>query len=375
MGEDRVRKVLHLIKEYRGNYPLMNEYLKALPPDRYTSVVCYLSGADDGRNGLAEIAAEVRYLGFDKKQLRTLRPKVVLLLSRIMKSGEIDIVHCHRHKATVLGTLAAAAAGVPHVISHVHGLDRTRSLNRYLTNSVVFRRVARIIAVSESVRRDIIRTNRNLDPAKVITVRNGIDIAAIAGNTTPAADARALMWIPADSLVFGTVGRLTATKGQSYLLDAFARIIRIFPHAMLVIVGEGTLHADLKSQARDLGISRQVMLTGYRTDVHTLLRGFDVFVLPSVAEGLSIALLEAMACRLPVIASAVGGIPEVIDNACGILVPAKDPEALARAMESIGGLPAEEKALLGDASRKRVEESFTTDIMHKSLREVYDSLA
>lgn len=369
-----MKNVLHLIKEYRGNYPLLNEYVKALPRDRYSSTVCYLSGADDGKNMLGEIADEVLYLDIDKKNIRSLKPGLVLTLSGLMKSRKIDIVHCHRHRATVLGTCAAALSGVRNVISHVHGLDRTRSLNRYLTNWIIFKKVQKIIAVSESVRKDVIRTNRNLDPAKVVAVKNGIDTTTIDSVTTTRAEARSLLSVAGINIVFGTVGRLSATKGQSFLLEAFARVVQALPHSLLVIIGEGNLHRELEKKAEDLQIAQHMIFTGYRNDVHGLLRGFDVFVLPSVAEGLSIALLEAMASRLPVIASAVGGIPEVINQDCGILVPARDPASLAQAMKTIGSLSSERRALLGSSARKRIEEAFTTAIMHKSLRNVYDSL-
>ncbi len=125
-----MNKVLHLIKEYKKNYPLLNECIKALPQDHFQSIVCYLSGHPDGKNELESIASKVHYLGFNNKRLEHYRLDAIFSLYKILKEQNIDIVHCHRHKATVLGTIAATLAGIQNVIlmytvsiEHVHGKD------------------------------------------------------------------------------------------------------------------------------------------------------------------------------------------------------------------------------------------------------------
>jgi glycosyltransferase involved in cell wall biosynthesis len=369
-----MKRVLHILKEYRGNYPLLNEYIKALPPDRYRSTVCYLSGRPDGRNELHHIASDVKYLQFGKRYLKYFLPVVISRLCDIIKSEQVQIIHCHRHRATVIGTMAAGFCGKPCVISHVHGLSRTRSKKRYLTNWVLLRKVARIIAVSDSVRLDVLNTNRALPPDKVVTVRNGLNISSIDGVNITRDEVRMRLGITGNETVFGTVGRLTPTKGQSYLIEAFAEVVGKIPASRLVIVGDGPLYGKLQKQVEDLNLWTKVFFTGYRNDVRELLRGFDVFILPSIAEGLSIALLEAMASRLPVVASRVGGIPEVLDSDCGRLVPARDPGSLARVMEELAGLDEKQQSLLGNSARKKVETSFTTEAMQKGIRAVYDSL-
>jgi glycosyltransferase involved in cell wall biosynthesis len=367
-------RVLHLIKKYTGNSPLLNEYVKALPKEQFPSVVCYLEGTPDGRNEIETVASDVRYLEREGKDFKFLSQAVIRSVFKLMKAEKIDIVHCHRHRPTVIGTIASIIAGVPYVISHVHGLSRTRSIQRYITNWLLFKKVKKIIAVSDSVRMDIIRTNRNLEPLKVVTVRNGIDLALIDNVSITRKEARLRLGIQGNEIVFGTVGRLTKTKGQIYLLDAYAKISNEIPHSRLVIVGKGPLSKELNKQADDLGISSQVLFTGYRTDVRELLKGFDVFVLPSIAEGLSIALLEAMASRLPVIASNVGGIPEVVDCNSGFLFPSKNSNAIAEAMNAAAQLKEKERAIVGNAARKRVEETFTAAIMQKNIFHLYTSM-
>ncbi len=373
-----MRNILHLVKEYKKSHLLLKEYVK-IPRDRFHPIVCYLSGQPDGKNELEPIAFEVRYLRFGKKKLRYHRFNVILpllkMLCKIMKEEKIDIVHCHRHKATVIGTIAATIAGVPNVISHVHGLARTRSWVRRFTNWIILRRVKKIIVVSDSVGQDVINTNWGIDPSKIVTVKNGIDLKTIDNITISKREARTTLGILESEIVFGTVGRLTPTKGQSYLIDAFSRVIKKIPHSRLVIIGEGPLFGELSEKVKDLGISPKVSFTGYRDDVLQLLGGFDIFVLPSLAEGLSIALLEAMASKLPVIASNVGGIPEVFGKAhCGKLVPPKDVSALESAMLEIYFLDEEQKKMLGENARKRVEEEFKIDAMSKKLSEVYESM-
>jgi glycosyltransferase involved in cell wall biosynthesis len=343
-------RVLHLIKKYTGNSPLLNEYVKALPKEQFHSIVCYLEGTPDGRNNIETIASDVRYLEQGRKDFKFLSQAVIRSVFKLMKAEKIDVVHCHRHRPTVIGTIASLIAGVPYVISHVHGLTRTRSIQRYITNWLLFKKVKRIIAVSDSVRMDIIRTNRNLDPLKVVTVRNGIDLSLIDNISITRKEARLKLGIQGDEIVFGTVGRLTKTKGQIYLLDAYAKISNEIPHSRLVLVGEGPLSKELKKQADNLGISSQVLFTGYRTDVRELLKGFDIFVLN------------------------VGGIPEVVDCNSGFLFPSKNSGAIAKAMKATAFLNEKERFIIGKAARERVEEAFTAAIMQKNISDLYTSM-
>jgi glycosyltransferase involved in cell wall biosynthesis len=159
------------------------------------------------------------------------------------------------------------------------------------------------------------------------------------------------------------------------LIDAFSQVRKKINTSRLVIVGNGPLLGGLEKMAKDLGVSPWILFTGYRNDVFELLKGFDIFVLPSLAEGLSIALLEAMAMRLPVIASHVGGIPEVFGEwKCGKLVPPKDVSAISAAMLEGCSLSGDQKWLLGENGRKRIEEEFTVDIMLNNLIRIYESV-
>lgn len=373
--KNRKYRVLHLRKEFERNLPVFINVVKGVDNTGFSHIICYLGENRRLHNNLADLGYEVLYLGFRKKQLDFFNPLVVLKLSKVLKEKRIDMIHCHKHKPAVYGTLASIVSGRIPVIAHVHGLFRTRSLKRRVTNWMLLKFVKRIIAVSESVRRDVIESNWRIDPLKVVTVKNCIDLSTIDNIHVSKKEARLRLGLSEDEIVFGTVGRLAATKGQFYLLEAFTHVRTQLKSARLVVVGNGPLREKLENIARDSGVLPWVSFTGYRDDVFELLKGFDIFVLPSLAEGLSIALLEAMASRLPVIASNVGGIPEVFGGCqCGSLVPARDASALASAMIEIGSADSAMKNKLGEHGRQRIEEEFTTDVMIKKLTDIYESV-
>jgi glycosyltransferase involved in cell wall biosynthesis len=339
--------------------------------DRFDASACYLAGSPDGKNILDQYGKAI-YLDID---IRKSKLSIIRNLTRFLKSERPVMLHCHKHKATLFGTMAAIFSGTPYVISHVHGMNRTRRLRTRLINWLLLKNIALVIGVSESVRKDILKTNWGLATKKVVTVWNGIDITPIDAVSFNRKLARGKLGIFENEFVFGSVGRLAKTKGHEYLLKAFSLIRRKSPDTKVVIIGDGPLRKELEEQARELGITQHVVFAGFRSDVPELLPGFDVFVLPSIAEGLSLALLEAMASKLPVIASDVGGIPEVFgDEDIGRLIPSKDIPALANAMLEICSLDQKNKLLLGENARKRIENEFNIDFMCRKLVGLYESL-
>lgn len=364
-------KILHLAKKYDGNQSLRNAMILGLDQNKYEAKVCFLSGRPDGKNILDRHGLSF-YLDLDN--LSSHRIKTSLTLRNLLTEECPDMLHCHRHAATVFGVFAGLGDKI-RIISHVHGLDRTRSLKRRFNNWLVLKRVDKIITVSESVRNDVIKTNWDIEPSKVVTVKNCLELKTIDSIKISRTEARLKLGIPEGDVVFGTVGRLVPTKGQSYLIESFSRVLKEIPNSRLVIMGEGLLYKKLTEQAEALHLSSRILFTGYREDVLELIRGLDVFVLPSLAEGLSIALLEAMASGLPVIASNVGGIPEVFGNSdCGRLINSRDVDSLFTAMLGIGILDDKQKKAIGEEGRKRIEQEFTADVMIKQLDEVYKSV-
>jgi glycosyltransferase involved in cell wall biosynthesis len=214
------------------------------------------------------------------------------------------------------------------------------------------RGVDRILCVSDYVR-DVLRRD-GLPDALLGVVHDGIDPARVLDAPAPDASlGRALGLEPGDRVV-GNVAACVGHKGQRFLVEAAPRVLEACPRARFVIVGDGVLRPELERQARDLGVADRVLFPGFREDVPTLLRLFDVFCFPSVMEGLGTSLLDAMALGLPVVSTRAGGIPEVVrDDVDGLLVEPGDAAALADALLGVLG-DAGLAARLGAAARERV---------------------
>jgi glycosyltransferase involved in cell wall biosynthesis len=342
-----------------------------IDPKKYKTVCIYLARRSEEPSFFEQNACRVFCVG-GKTSLDYFRPGVAWALSRVLRQEGVDILHCHKHKATVYGVIGAALARTPVVISHVHGLDRTRNVKRKVVNFFLFRKVTRILTTGKAVRDDVLRTNRRLSPDKVISVGNSIDFAHFATADLTKSQARRDLALPVDSIVFGTVGRLVPTKGQPYLLDAFAAVKKRMPLAQLVLAGDGGLNEDLQERARQTSCADSIHFLGYRKDINKVLRAIDVFVLPSVAEGLPKSLLEAMAAGVPCVASRVGGIPEVLgDGEFGFLVPPKDEKALAEAMMNVANMPDADVRRLTQKAQDRVASEYVHDVVIKTLESLY----
>jgi glycosyltransferase involved in cell wall biosynthesis len=373
--EEAVRiKILHVLSDKDKRVRPLENLVSGLDGNIFSQLICYLRGEDEKNTMFETWGHDVISLHISKKNLRRFQPSIVFQLARIMKEKGIDIVHCQRHKPTVYGALAAYMTNKNlKVISHVRGLNRTRSFKRKLLNGIVFRRISRIIAVSNAVRDDIVRTNLISNPDKVVTIYNGIDVKAFMDSDLTREEAQTQLGLSdRDAFVYGTVGRLAETKGQEVLLKAFARVYEKYPKSWLIITGKGRLDSELRGLSAELNIDERVVFLGYRTDIPEVLKALDVFVLPSIAEGLPGALLEAMATSIPVIASRVGGVPEILnDPSLGIMLSPSSTNELASAMERMRSMDEIRRNMMGEALRKRVLEEFTKEKMISSTRREY----
>jgi glycosyltransferase involved in cell wall biosynthesis len=264
-------------------------------------------------------------------------------LTGLLRRGEFDVVHTHCRNADLHGGLAARATGTPHV-AHLRGLlvDETGNVGGGLVDRLhraLLRRSPRsIVAVSEAVRRRALAL-LGVAPERVITVRNGVAVAAFRTPRRATAEVRAELAIPDGAPLLLAVGALGCCKGQDVVLDALARIApqaehRPAPHA--VFVGEGPDRERLLAQARRLGIDARVRFVGLRRDVADLMHAADLFVHAARWEGFGRVVAEAMAAGRPVVATRVGGVPEIVaDGATGRLVEPDRPDALAAAVAAL----------------------------------------
>ena len=366
--------ILHVLPDKEKRLRPLENLVNGLDRDMFSQVVCYLRGHDKVRTELEKMGHDVITLDISKKRLRKFQPWAVLKLANIIKERKIDIVHCQRHKPTVYGTLAAYMVdGQPKVIGHVRGLHRTRNFRRRLVNRLLSGRISRVIAVSAAVRDDIISHNSKSFAAKVVAIYNGIDEQLFIHSNLTREAARARIGIPDNKVfVYGTVGRLVETKGQSILLQAFAKVYEQCPQSCLVLAGGGRLESKLRGLAAELDIKESVIFLSHRHDIPEVLKAYDSFVLPSVAEGLPGALLEAMATGLPVIASRVGGVPEILNNPdLGTMVSPRSVDELASAMKGLYKTPEEHRYEIGKALRERVLEGFSKEKMVSAIAAEY----
>jgi sugar transferase (PEP-CTERM/EpsH1 system associated) len=231
--------------------------------------------------------------------------------------------------------------------------------------------VDRFVAVSRDLQRWLVEDVR-LPARKVITIQNGVDVSRFGIGSS--AEARQRLGISGDRLVIGTVGRLDPVKDQAGLIEAFSRLRGKHSEALLVIVGDGPCREPLAELTARLGLQDRVLLLGERRDIPEILMALDVFVLPSVAEGMSNTVLEAMASGLPVVATRVGGSPELVEEGLtGRLVAPLDPTALAGAID--GYLEDTHlRVLHGKASRQRAVEHFDLHRMARAYADLYTSV-
>ena len=372
LKKDKITVAL-LWPRYGGEVTSVNDLVVGLKKERFKAIFIFLSGYGVGKNILEETGFEVFYLS-DAKRIRGVRLSILLRLVKILKEHNVDVLHCHRHKSTVYGVIAARIAGTPVLLAHVHGLGRSRNLGRKLINCILFRSINRLIPVANSVKEDVLRNNWFVPDEKLFVLENSIDYERFADVSISKTDAKQMLGMPADALVFGTIGRLVPTKGLSYLIAAFSMVKRRMPSARLVLVGDGPCKAELQMQAADALCGDSVHFLGHRANVERLLKGMDVFILASVAEGMPRVLLEAMAAGVPCVATQVGGIPEVINGeAVGFLVPPGKPEELAETMLRVATMPGVELAEIIQKARDRVCRTYSHDIVKKKLECLYES--
>ena len=329
------------------------------------------------------LAGELRRLGIDVTVIdETCHSSVSILvaLTRFFIEHQIDFVHCHRNKDTVLATIAAKLAGVPHIIRTVHGLREPLSGWRRLKYAVyetldtmMLRWFAdRVIAVSNRMAGELMASG--YAAPRVTTIHNGIDLRSVSPNKS-AVEIKREWGLNDAAIVIGTAGRLAPVKGLDTFLRAARLILDRQPGARFVIAGDGPLDADLKALASQLRIDDACLFLGARADVSDVIAAMDIFVLPSLNEGVPMAVLEAMTLAKPVVVSKVGGLPEVIRHGeSGILVPPGTDGAFASACLELAADRARAEHI-GAQARRVVESEFSHEHNGRALVDLYRGLA
>jgi glycosyltransferase involved in cell wall biosynthesis len=372
-----VIRVLHIITRLDVGGSTENTLISATRIPRGEFASALVSGPSEAPPpGLTETLRAARVHRFELPTLA--RPvripgdmRALRDLWRLIRALRPDIVHTHSSKAGFLGRMAARLAGVPHIVHTPHGHVFQGYFSPGTTRAfAALERLAarwtdRIVTLTDA-EADQHRALGIGRAAQFVTIPSGVDLETV----ERAAPAR----VVPDGRVIGCVGRLVPIKGHCHLLDAAPGILAGCPEARFLLVGDGELRPTLEAQARMLGVADRVVFTGFREDVPALLAGMDIVVLPSLNEGMGRVLVMAMALGKPVVASRVGGVPELLqEGAAGCLVPPGDSSALAETLRGLLLNPARAKAM-GETGRRRAAR-YGARAMVEALTQLYREVA
>ncbi len=298
-------------------------------------------------------------------------------LYHLLRKEKCQVLHMHMSKAALLGGLVGMAARVPVRVNTAHNLGSIALPQRVLRalfwmyDKLLFAiTMHAVITVSARIK-DIIVKQRLLGKKKVHAIPNGIDPTPFTVTNEIRLSTRRELGLADDQVAIGSVARLVWFKGLDALIDAMPDVVHKHPNARFFIVGEGPLKEQLLEQAKARGVADKLFFLGERNDVANLLAAFDVFVLPSVSEGMPMTILEAMAAAKPTVATDVGGVGEMIeDHISGLLVPPRTPEALAQALNTlVGDAPLRET--MGALAKKRLDDYFAQESMVAATDRLY----
>jgi glycosyltransferase involved in cell wall biosynthesis len=388
VSEPRV-KVLRVIARLNMGGPALHvAYLTEGLAGRGYDTTLIAGSLARGEDSMAFVAegrgVEVVKIDELHREISPLRDLVaVFRLARLIRAERPQILHTHTAKAGAIGRLAAMAAGPdgPPIVVHtfhghvLHGyFDPLRTQVFRLLERFLARRSTALIAVSPQVRDDLVALH--VAPAQKFTVvRLGIELdERVAIDEEMRAEARRVMGIPPERFAVGWVGRMTGVKRTDDVVRAFAALRARGVDACLCIVGDGPDRDQVERRAHELGVIRDCLFLGYQEDVARFFAVFDAFVLSSVNEGTPVVAIEALAAARPVVATRVGGVPDVVtDGVDGFLVEPGDVEALAERLERLATDP-ELRRTMGEAGRARVLPRYAVSRLIDDIDRLYRSL-
>jgi glycosyltransferase involved in cell wall biosynthesis len=363
--------VMHIIDGLRvgGAETLLCNLVRGLPRERFRITVGYCTPGPLIKDLQAQNVSLIQF-----PRLAMIDPLLVWRMWRAIKHDPPLIVHTHLFKSDMHGRPAARLAKVPVVVSAIQNCNdwaRNPLLGRMYGQTTWL--ADRLIAASEEVRQFTIQM-MGVPAQRIVTIPNAVPVQRFQGQHEAGKRLRIELGIDLQSPLVGIVARLMPQKDHATFLDAGAALMRSLPQARFLIVGDGPLRMELEAQARALGIAESVLFAGLRSDIPAVMAALDVLVFSSRWEGLPVAMLEGMAAGVPVVATAVDGIPGVINDAQnGLLVPPQQPQALASALLRVlqDRMLAEQ---IGSAGARHVEQHYSIQAAIRQTIALYDAL-
>jgi glycosyltransferase involved in cell wall biosynthesis len=346
--------------------------LAASLPCRYRSA--FLSFRENGLAG--QFVEEAQRRGFEGRILRHDTPcfrAAVAELTTCLRRPRADVLCCHGYKADILGKAAARLAGIPVIAVSRGWTGESRKVRLYeALDRLAMRFMDRVVCVSGGQAAKVRRAG--IRPGRVVVIANAIRTARF--HRPDPAFRRVLdgFFSRPPHLIVGAAGRLSPEKGFKDLVEAAQRIFPRHPNVGIIVFGDGPLREPLRWQIQAAGLGGRFVLAGFRTDLDQLLPFLDVLVLPSLTEGLPNVVLEAMAAAVPVVATAVGGVPEVVeDGRTGFLVPPETTPLLADCLDRLLGSP-KDRHDFGAAGKERVARHFTFEAQARAYHRLFEKL-
>jgi glycosyltransferase involved in cell wall biosynthesis len=364
-------KLVYIIDSFKkdgGAQKSLYLLISRLDQQRYTPYVVCLGIDESYAQAYQQLGVKTRV--YNTNILNGLY--VLFDLFLLLRREKPDIVQTYLFHADIMGRPLAKLARVPIIISSIRGFNLWKKKWHYALDKLTAPLATKITGVSEEIINFSVK-NEGVKPEQVVKIPNGIDLKTLELNLICNQHKKKELGIQEGYFIVGFVGRLVAEKTLDYLIRAAKIVLEEHPKTIFLIVGGGPLRPELQELASEMALAEQVRFIGFRQDIPQLLALFDVFVLPSINEGLSNALLEAMAMERAVAVTEVGGNKEVVNDNCGILVPPKDEKALAEAILRL----IEDKELrqrLGKAAQRRVKEKFSLEKMVTAYQKLYDDL-
>ncbi|WP_263769850.1 glycosyltransferase [Propionivibrio soli] len=348
-------KLLQIQPDYHENShnysDLAEQIIAAFPKERYTVTSAFLRGKPEPGHPKSR-ADETVYFNFPDTMLRGLRLRLMWEIYRFCKKGDYDVIICNRYKQTNLLMVLNHLLRIPVCVGIAHGFGAYDPFWRRQRMRVLVDASWRFVGVSPAVASYLIEKRCGFTESNTVAITNALDIEQVEANQLSRAEARRALGLPAEGRIIGAAGRLVRVKGHDHLIEAFSRVAAKHPDAMLAIIGEGREREFLEGEIAHLKLKDRVKLLGFRAGAKQYVRAFDIWAMPSLTEGLGLALLEGMNGHLPVIASDIPAMRPLVDGAGGIAVPPADVTALAAALDRY-------LSLSTDALRAKGEQAYS----------------